>query len=144
MVIVSPMFDVAQLRDPLLLARFGVECNGAIVERVEHEQPVLVGRAAVHDIAARHTLRGRQRLRLVLPLERRTRLGQVEREDDVRKRGDDVHGVVHHDRSGLMPSRQAGGECHLHAELLDALACDLIERAEPRACKVLGRTNPVA
>ena len=138
------LVHVAQLGDPLLFAARGVECDGAVVERVEEDRAVRVDDAAVDDVAAGDALGRGQRLRLVLPFHRRAVLRQVERVHVVRPRRDDVHRVVDDDRRRLVPVEHARREGGLHGELPHVLRSDLIERAEPRARIVARRAHPVA
>src|SRR6185503_20798630 len=72
------LVDVAKLRDPLRLAALGVDRDGAAVERVEEDAPAGVRGAAVDEIAAGDALRRAERLRVVLPFDRRAGPAQIE------------------------------------------------------------------
>ena len=59
--------DVAELRFPDLLSRGCVDRSTIAVERVDENFSVVENGAAIHDVAARHALRGKCRLRIVFP-----------------------------------------------------------------------------
>ena len=61
--------DFARLRRPLLLASFGVERDGVIVERHKKDLAAIVGQAARHHVAAGDALSSAVRVWNVGPLE---------------------------------------------------------------------------
>jgi hypothetical protein len=136
-------FNLAERRVPELPPRLGVERNGVVIERIEEELAPVVGGAAIDHITAGHALRRGHRFGLVLPLDGRPGLREIEREDDVRKRGDDVHHAVDHQRRRFVapgePSRERPGE----PQLGDIRGLDLIEPAEARVLMIPRRHRPV-
>src|SRR5256885_12613228 len=76
----STLFPYTTLFRSRFLARLRVDRGGAAVEGVEEDLPVGVGAAAIDPVAAGDAL-GRlvEILRLVVPLRRRARFGQVDR-----------------------------------------------------------------
>ena len=100
--------DVAQFGLPELLAGLCVQRDRVVVEGVEEELAVRVGRATVDDVTARHTLRRRRRIRPIRPFDRRAGLGEIERKDNVRIWRHNEHCVVRHDRRRFLPVVDAG------------------------------------
>ena len=145
---VRDVIEVADARDPGLLARLRVDGHRLRVEGVVEDPPPRVGGAPVHDVAAGHALRGRHHLGTVGPLRGRARPGEVEGVEDVgrgrRVRGDDVQGAVHDQRRALVALGDAGGERPRHLEAAHVRGVDLVQPAEARARVVLGRDEPLA
>ena len=111
--------DVADLGLPDRFARCGIDGDRMAVQRVEEDAAVRESGAAIDHVAAGDALRGRLGLRLVLPLHRRARLGQVERVEDVGIGSDDIHRVADDERRRLLPLVHAGREGEGDLKLAD-------------------------
>jgi hypothetical protein len=103
-----PGVDVAELGFPQDLPGRRVERHRHVVEPVEHQLALGVGGAAIHHIAAGLPLRGRIGGRVIAPLERAARVGEVDGVDDVRVGRHDVHRVVHYEGRTFVAAVEAG------------------------------------
>ena len=138
------LVDVAERRAPEFLAAAGVDCYHVVVERRVDDLPIRVRGSAIHHVATRLALRGRQRLRVVHPLDRRTRLREIERVQQIRIRRHHVHGAAHDQRRRLLAFQYSSGEGPRRRERRDVRRRDLGEAAIARAREVLGRADPLA
>jgi hypothetical protein len=136
--------DVAEPGPPELLAAPGIERDRLAVERVVEHPALGIGNTTVHGIAAGDPLGGRERLRLVLPLERRAGLREVERIQNVRIARDHEHRALGHDRRRLLPAQHPQREGPGDAKPLDVPNIDLIEPAVPEPREIPPRDRPVA
>ncbi len=73
---------------------------------------------------------GRGRLRLVTPFERRTGLGEIEREQDIGVGRDDVHRIVDDQWRAFVASDYTGGEGESHLQVLHRVTVDFRKFAE--------------
>src|SRR6202047_3096410 len=109
-----------------------------------YQAPVPERGAAIDDVTASNALARDGRVRLVLPFEGRSGLFQVEGEQNIRVRGDDIHRVVDDERGCLLPAVDTGRKGELDAQIGDVAAIDLIELRKPGRSIVLRRHRPLA
>src|SRR6185503_16616372 len=97
------------LRLPEFLAGFRVERDQLTLQRVDEDLAAgVIGRAAVHEVAAGDWNRVGRLVRNVFPDLRRAGLRKIERVDDVRERGVHVHHVPHDQRIALVTAQRPG------------------------------------
>ena len=137
------MLEVALLDLPQFLARAGIQGNRVCVELIKEDLAVGVRHPPVDHVATGDGNHIRVLLWLILPLEGRTRLGQVQGVHDVGERGDQIHGVADHQRRPLMPAQNARRERPGHLQILDVVGRDLVQFAIAGEGVVLARRHPL-
>ena len=136
--------DVADARPPRLLAGLGVDGDDRRVEQAVDDLAVAERGAAVHDVAAGDADRAWIRVRLVDPLHRAARFGEIDGDEIVGKRRDDVHRVAEDERLSLVAMRHAGRERRHDVQVHDVRRLDGVERAVAKIAVVAGRHAPLA
>ena len=114
------------------------------VEQAVNDLAVRVRRATVDDVAAGDADGARIGMRLVDPFHGAARLGQIDGDEIVRERRDDVHRVVEHERLSFVALRHAGRERRHHVEVHDVGGLDRVEGAVAQVAVVAGRHPPLA
>ena len=134
---------VRDVRDPHFLAALGVDRARAPVQRVEKNLPVRVRRAAIHDVAARHSLcRRRELARAIHPLHA-AGIVEIDGDEIVRKWRDEIHRVADDQRPRFMSAIVSRRDRPRDAQLLHVRRVDLIEPAEARRGVVLRGHEPL-
>jgi hypothetical protein len=137
------LVDVAELGVEHLAAGRRVDRDQVIVERREVDLAVGEHRAAVDQVAARDAAGGIIVRRLVSP-QHRAAVREVERDQPVGERRDQVHGRADHQRRGLVPVARLGIEAPRHREPCGVAGRDLIELRIAGVCEVAGGHRPLA
>ena len=141
---VSPLVDVADARSPRLLAGLGIDGDDGGVEQAVDDLAVAERRAAVDDVAAGDADGARIRMRLVDPLHRAARLGEIDGDEIVGKRRHDVHRVAEDQRLSFVAMRDAGRERRDDVQVHDVRRLDGVERAVAEVAVVARRHAPLA
>ena len=138
------MVDIAGPRLPDLLTVDRVQRDGLVIERVEDDLPVGIDGTTVDNVATRDPLRGRVRVGLISPFQRRGGLLEAESVEVIRIGRHDVHRAANDDRSRLVSLGQTGRKREGKPEIGGIAHVDLVERAESRARVVFRWMQPLA
>ena len=120
------MVDIAEPGIPHLLAAFGIDGNGVIIQGVIEDFALGVGRATIDHVTAGDALSRGGGLGLIAPLDRGARLGKVESIEDVRKGGNDLHRLMDYKRRGFVSTQHTSRECPGGSERHDVVGVDLV------------------
>ena len=108
-VVVSPNLMSPTCGLPDLLAGVGIHRDGMVVQRVVDDLAVGKTRAAVDNVAAGDPDRTNVRIGVKDPLLWEARLGDIERDQIIRKRRDNIKRVIDNQRLAFESMRYAGG-----------------------------------
>ena len=125
-VLVSPFFGSPFTTDQLTLPVLASSDDERGVGLVQEDGAVGIGEAAIDRVTAHHRDHGRILLGLVLPDDLAV-VVEVERVDDVREGGVDVHHVADDEGRALVAAQHAGREGPGDLEVLDVRGVDLVE-----------------
>ena len=112
------------------------------IERVEEQATVVVGGAAVDEVATGDALSRRGGLGLVFPL-RGAGLLKIKGVENIWVRRDDVHRVADDERCRLLAAIDAGRKRPSDAKRFDVFEIDLIQVAIASVGVVLGGYRPL-
>src|SRR5205823_4064503 len=116
--------QIAHPRAPQLASGRGIDGDGVTIQQVVENLSVGVRSAAIHYVAAGSSDRLLCIVRTELPLERLSRLRQVNRVRDVGIWSDDVHRVTNNEWLSFVPAQHASRERPRYFEIRRILRSD--------------------
>src|SRR5262249_48544559 len=137
------LFRIALFHFPQKLTGVGIQSDRRSVELVEEDLAFGVGCPTIDHVAAGNRNGVGVLFRFIFPLDRRTRLGQIQSIDDVRERSDQIHRSANHQRRAFVATQNAGGECPSDLEVLDVGGGDLVQLTVARERVVLPWQYPL-